>query len=101
VASRPLMLIPEVGGVLSYVWGQRGEKEDRVRPQPGICGDCSAAALCLLARSYAAVGCKTEVVICSLKPGRGLDSRSFHREGVPSRRRAPMVQVECGTALLQ
>ena len=37
-ARRPLMLEPEVGVALSYVWGQRGVKykeEDRVGPQPG------------------------------------------------------------------
>jgi hypothetical protein len=99
-ASCPLKLNPEVEGVVSSIWGHGGVvAASPGRPQLGNYHG-SAAALCLRARSYAALGCKRSVVICSLWSGRVLVSRMHHRVGVSSRRRAPVVLVECGTAVV-
>jgi hypothetical protein len=63
-----------------------------------LCGEfrhSSVAALCLRARSYAALGKVTNVR--SPGPGRVLNSRTELRLSASSRRLAPLVSVECGT----
>jgi hypothetical protein len=96
-AARPVIPRPEVGGVLTYVWGRGvGSIASPGGPQLGTLHG-SAAALCFRARSYAASSVTGSEVICSLGTGRALASRTFLRAGASQRHGAPGVLVECGT----
>jgi hypothetical protein len=85
-AARRLVPTPAVGGGLSYIWGRRGV---RIASPCSIqhVRHCSAAALCLLVRSYASISSHK----CSnLLPGARACASLTHelRVGLSSRRRA-------------